>query len=151
MEVLRVLPFLLNPLYVATSYWLTWETTRSRRTALWSSFFSLTGVQLTVGVFSYYISNILALIAMFMSLIFLFRYLRTGSLFSLTSSIFLGGLTVFTHPWTSDQYIGSAILTAIVAGYLEHRRGLGFIILRKWFNYIFGVMVFYVIKLCLIN
>jgi len=146
LSILRFLPFAVYPMLVYATYGFTLEVLGDNETAVWASFFTLTGVQLTVGAFSYYVTNMLALVFMYMSLICLFRYLRLGSVLVLAASIFFAGLTVFTHPWTSDQYVGSAVLTAIITGYFEWRGNLGFTKTRALFAYILGVFAFYLLK-----
>jgi len=64
----------------------------------WAAFFTACGYQITVGVYSYFLTNILGLCLTFLSLGFLFRSLRRGCKISLALASILGVLLVFTHP-----------------------------------------------------
>jgi hypothetical protein len=116
------LPVLLAPVLVLSAFFLARVVSGNDYVAVWSAFFTATGVQLTVGIYSYFLTNMLALSLVFLSSGLLLLGLRRRSyLFALASSA-LGGLLLFTHPWTFDQLLGSVVLFTLYAGYEGWRR-----------------------------
>ena len=113
----KFLPVILNPLMILSAFFLAYEAFRDRWIAGWAAFFTACGYQVTVGMYSYFLTNMLALSLVFLSLGFLFRSLRRGCNIDLTLASILGILLVFTHPWTFDQYATTTILTIIVYFY----------------------------------
>jgi len=105
----RFLPLMLNPLLVASLCFFAWEVFGNGDVAAWSGFFIATGLNMTVGMFAYFLSNSLGLVLAFSSLGFLFRYLKQRAVSLFWVSSVLGALLVFTHPWTMDQYIFSLV------------------------------------------
>lgn len=108
----RFLPVLLNPLLVLAAFFLAFEVFGDGWAAGWAAFFTACGFQVSVGMYSYFLTNLLGLCLVFFSLGLLFRSLRCGCRASLAAASLLGGLLVFTHPWTFDQYYTAAVLTA---------------------------------------
>ena len=111
------LPVILNPLMVAAAFFLAFEAFGDWRLSSWAAFFTACGYQVTVGMYSYFLTNMLALSLAFLSLGFLFRSLRRGCNVSLASASVLGVLLVFTYPWTFDQYAAATFLTTIISFY----------------------------------
>ena len=108
----KFLPVLLNPLVVLSVFFVALEVFRDDGIALWAAFFTLFGIQVPVGMYSYFLTNMLGLSLVLFSLGFLFRALRCGCRLSLFFSCLVGGLLVFTHPWSFDQYFAAAVLAA---------------------------------------
>ncbi|MDP6457764.1 MAG: hypothetical protein QGF78_00295 [Candidatus Bathyarchaeota archaeon] len=108
----KFLPVLLNPLLVLSVFFVALEVFRDDGVALWAAFFTLFGVQVTVGMYSYFLTNMLGLSMVLFSLGLLFRALRCGGRLSLVLSCLVGALLVFTHPWSFDQYFVAAVLAA---------------------------------------
>jgi hypothetical protein len=116
------LPVLLAPVLVLSAFFLTRVVSGNDYVAVWSAFFMSTGIQITVGIYSYFLTNMLALSLAFLSSGLLLLGLRRKSyLFALAASA-LGGLLLFTHPWTFDQLLGSVLVFTIFAGYEGWRR-----------------------------
>jgi len=116
------LPVLLAPVLVLSAFFLARVVSGNDYVAVWSAFFTATGVQVTVGIYSYFLTNMLALSLVFLSSGLLLLGLRRRSyLFALASSA-LGGLLLFTHPWTFDQLLGSVVVFTLYAGYEGWRR-----------------------------
>ena len=78
----------------------------------------LTGIQVTVGIYSYFLTNMLALSLAFFSVGSLFVALRRGSKGYFFGSILLGGLLPYVHPWSFDQFLGAAGVLTILVGYV---------------------------------
>lgn len=111
----KFLPIILNPLMIAASFFLALQAFGDEWVAAWTAFFTACGYQVTVGMYSYFLTNMLALSLAFLSLGFLFRSLRRDCNTSLSLASILGVLLVFTHPWMSNQYGATTILTIIIS------------------------------------
>ncbi len=101
-----IIPFIFLPLLVAASGFLSWEMFRRGDVASWCSFFTAGGVFLVETVYGYFISNIIGLCLIFLSLALLLRYLRVGGRVLLSVSIITGLFSYFSHPQTAEVYIG---------------------------------------------
>jgi hypothetical protein len=64
----KFLPVLLNPLIVISTFFLALEVFRDEWMAGWASFFSVCGFHVTVGMYSYFLANMLGLALVFFSL-----------------------------------------------------------------------------------
>lgn len=133
----RFLPVILNPLMVVGAFFLAFEAFGDWRLSSWSAFFTACGYQVTVGMYSYFLTNMLALSLVFLSLGFLFRSLRRCCNISLALASILGILLVFTHPWTFDQYVVTMILTIIIYFYRIRRE-------NGWYEKINGAIIYVV-------
>jgi len=132
----KFLPVILNPLMIATASFLAYEAFRDEGIAGWTAFFTACGYQVTVGMYSYFLTNMLALSLVFLSLGFLFRSLRRGCDLSLILAVIPGILLVFTHPWTFDQYVATTILTIIVSFYRTRKEDGGYEKIKRSILYI---------------
>ena len=113
----KLLPVMLNPLMIMTAFFLAHEAFGDGWIASWAAFFTACGYQVTVGMFSYFLTNMLALSLAFLSLGFLFRFLRGFGEINLVLSSILGFLLFFTHPWTFYQFSPAMFLTIAVSWY----------------------------------
>jgi hypothetical protein len=113
----RYFPVLLVPLLVLSTFFLGFQITRRKRIALWSAFFMLTAIQVTVGLYSYFLTNMLALSLALFSVGLLLTALNKSSYSYLAGAILLGGLLPFVHPWTMDQFLGATGLIVLFAGF----------------------------------
>lgn len=134
---LRFFPVLLNPLFVIASYYFSYEFYRNHRFASWCAFLSSTGLTLTSSMFAYYLTSLLALCLVFVSLGLLFRAFRVQDRKSLFGASVLGVLLVFTHPWTMDQYVSGLVF---LFGYLLYRRGEQYKVRSLYLVGYFGVI-----------
>ena len=114
---IRYLPTLLVPLLVGSSYFLSSQFYTNKSVPIWTAFLTVCGVQVLVGIYSHFISNMLALSMVFLSLGFLFKALKHTSHASLLMAAFSGGLIVFTHPWTYDHYMVAVLPLAVLVVY----------------------------------
>ncbi|MFX0204421.1 MAG: hypothetical protein ACFFDT_00420 [Candidatus Hodarchaeota archaeon] len=137
--VVRYLPLFLNPLLVISTYLLAREIFLDELVASWASFFTVCGIQIAVGMFSFFLTNMLALSIMFLSLGFLFRAIRCGYYISLILALLMGGLLVFTHPWTFDQYYVPIILLTFYILYDDRKKDNGYIRFKMIFFYVFSL------------
>ncbi len=113
----RYLPVVLIPLLVLSAFFVGWVVSRGKRMALWSAFLMLCGVQVVVGMYSYFLTNMLALAITLFSVGLLLLSLRNGDKVLFFLAVLLGVLLPFVHPWTFDQFLGSVGLLALSVGY----------------------------------
>jgi len=125
----RYVPVLLNPLLVVSVYLFVVEVLGDRLVAGWAAFFTVVGWQVSVNMYSYFLTNMLGLSLALLSLRSFFRVLRLGDRRHLIVASVFGGLLVFTHSWTLVQYFASVALTAVVLWFSTWRRGDDF---RDW-------------------
>lgn len=116
-EVVKYLPTLLNPLMAFSVYIMVSEASGEHEWASLSSLFTALGFTTTVGMYSYFLSNILGLILIFLSIGLFFKSLRMESNLYLVLSTGLGSFASFTHPWTFTQYHVTIILFLCVLYY----------------------------------
>ncbi|MGQ9680379.1 MAG: hypothetical protein ACUVV4_06390 [Candidatus Bathyarchaeia archaeon] len=102
--IIKFMPIILNPLLAVSAFFFTLEFLNNRWAASWSAFFTVSGFQVTVGMFAYYLTNMFGLTILFFSLGFLFKAIRKGDIRILIPACIFGGMLVFIHPWTFDQY-----------------------------------------------
>jgi len=123
-ESVKYSPILLIPLLTISAYFLAKETLDDVRYGAWAAFFTVCGVQVTVGMYSFFLTNWLGLSIEFFSLGFLFRALRKKNNFDISVASVLGGLLVFTHPWTFTQYLITTVVISVLYWYRTRPRGL---------------------------
>jgi hypothetical protein len=110
----RLVPALLNPMFVSASFLFAWECLRNFEAAAWCSFFASTGFVVTLGTSIYLVSNTLALVIALLSLALLLRAARLRDRSCLLMASLLGSLLVYTHPWTLDQYMAAALCSITI-------------------------------------
>lgn len=118
------MPVVLVPLMVLGVFFLAWQLFESSEVAVWSAFFTATGIQVSVGMYSYFLTNFLALALVSFSLGLFFKSFRDHSYPCLLLASFFGGLALFTHPWTFDQYFGPLLFVAFFFYYARRRVGV---------------------------
>lgn len=110
---IKFLPIILNPLIVFSTFFLAKEVFGELHIALLAAFFTTAGFQLSIGMYAYFLADILMLSIIFLSLALFFRSNINGSKRDLCTATILGSLFVFTHPWTFDQYYAPIVLAAL--------------------------------------
>jgi hypothetical protein len=101
-DVIEHSPLILGPGIVLALYFLTLELTRNEKIALIAAFFAVVYVHTLVGIYAGFYANWLGLIVGYISLVFLFRYLRTGRLSDIVvfSTLLIGVLFTHVYTWT---------------------------------------------------
>jgi hypothetical protein len=122
LNAIRLLPIILNPLLCASVFILTREVTQDNYAVTFAAFFTASGITLSVGMYSYFLTSILMLGIIFLSLAALLKALRENSGIYLAAAIILGCLFVFTHPWTFVQYM-AAVCGATILIFLHNKHG----------------------------
>jgi hypothetical protein len=143
----KYLPVILNPLLAISIYFLARELFMDNWIASWSSFFTVCGIQVAVGMFSFFLTNMLALSIVFLSLGFLFRAIRCRCFFSLIIASLIGILIVFTHPWTFDQYFATIFLTAFFILYDDRKEDKGYDRFKMMLFYLFFLALSEIVKI----
>jgi len=125
-------PLFISPLLPISMFFLSHQWLDDIDVALASAFFAVVGIQLTVGLYSYFLANILALSLVFFSWGLLMRVLSDGDRRDFVLGLVFGGLAIYTHPWTFLQYSLGVLFSVI---YLFFRRrdiegypGLGYLV-----------------------
>ena len=138
LDIIRWLPIVLNPLLVLSTDFLAVEMIGSYKFAAYAGFFTAAGYTLTVGMYAYFLADMLMLSIILVSIGFLLRSYSTTSMRDLVIASLLGCLLVFTHPWTLDQYMAPLVATSVLVTYLYLRREKdalnpwGFISYERW-------------------
>lgn len=114
------LPVLLNPLMILSAFFIGKEASDDWWIGSWSAFFTACSYHVTVGMWAYFLTNMLALSIAFTSLGLLFRALRLKSRRTLGYACLIGSLLAFTHPWTYAQYFVATVATTIAVGCLTY-------------------------------
>jgi len=114
------LPVLLNPLMVLSAFFIGKEASDDWWIGSWAAFFTACSYHVTVGMWAYFLTNMLALSIAFTSLGLLFRALRLKSRRTMSYACLIGSLLAFTHPWTYAQYFIATVATTIAVGCLTY-------------------------------
>jgi hypothetical protein len=115
-DVIEHFPLILGPGIVLALYFLTLELTRNEKIALIAAFFAAVYVHTLVGIYAGLYANWLGLIVGYISLAFLFRYLRTGrrSDIILFSALLIGVLFIHVYTWTVLAAVAGIFLLAML-------------------------------------
>jgi len=127
LEALKCLPILLLPLLSLSVYFMVSRASRDDEWASLSALFTTLGFNVTVGLYAYFMANILGLTLIFFAIGFLFRDLDRERPFPVAAS-FLASLVIFTHPWTFTQYYAPIGIIGLILfyKYLMGERNGGF-------------------------
>jgi hypothetical protein len=116
-EVLEHSPIILGPGLVLALYFLTLELTRNEKIALIAAFLGAVSLHTLAGIYGGFYANWLALIVGYISIVFLFRYLRSGRRYDIVifSILLIGVLFFHVYTWTILAAIaGVFLLTMLV-------------------------------------
>jgi hypothetical protein len=116
-EVIEYFPVILGPGIVLAFYFLTLELTRNERIALIAAFLGAVSFHTLVGIYAGFYANWLALVLGYVSIVFLFRYLRSGRVFDIVvfSTLLIGVLFFHVYTWTVlSAVVGIFLLTMLV-------------------------------------
>ena len=113
-QAVTYIPTILNPLLLISVYLLGTEVFEDNVVVESSVIFTLFGFQIVIGLYSYFLANMLGLILMNLSLSFLFRTIKNHNWNDLIISSLFGVLLVFTHPWTFTQHIFTVLVFTIL-------------------------------------
>lgn len=115
-EVIEHFPIILGPGIVLAFYFLTLELTRNEKIALIAAFLGAVSLHTLVGIYAGFYANWLALIVGYVSIAFLFRYLRTGRLFDIVgfSTLLTAVLFFHVYTWTVLAAVAGIFLAAML-------------------------------------
>ena len=111
-EVIEHSPLILGPGLVLALYFLTLELTRNEKIALIAAFLGAISFHTLAGIYAGFYANWLALIVGYISIVFLFRYLRSGRPSDIVIFSILLIVVLFFHVYTWT------ILTAVAGVFL---------------------------------
>jgi hypothetical protein len=119
-------PLILGPGLVLAVYFLTRELTSNEVSALFASFLTAVSFQMLVGIYAGFYANWLALIFGFLSVIFLFRYLRVSK----KQDLFVYGLLLVTlllthvYTWTIFVFVFAIFLAVMLRARDYNRKSI---------------------------
>lgn len=115
-EVVEHFPIILGPGIVLAFYFLTLELTRNEKIALIAAFLGAVSLHTLVGIYAGFYANWLALIIGYISIGFLFRYLRSGRISDIVvfSTLLIGVLFSHVYTWTVLAAVSGTFLVAML-------------------------------------
>jgi hypothetical protein len=115
-EVIEHFPIVLGPGTVLALYVLTRELTRNEKIAVIAAFFGAVSFHTLIGIYAGFYANWLALIVGYISIAFLFRYLRSGRFSDIVvfSTLLIGVLFIHIYTWTVLAAVSGTFLVAIL-------------------------------------
>ena len=115
-DIIEYFPIILGPGIVLALYLLTLELTRNEKIALIAAFFGAVSFHTLVGIYSGFYANWLGLIVGYISIAFLFRYLRSGRLSGIVvfSTLLIGVLFLHVYTWTVLAAVSGTFLLVML-------------------------------------
>ena len=115
-EVLEHFPLILGPGLVLALYFLTLELTRNEKIALIAAFLGAVSFHTLIGIYAGFYANWLALIVGYISIVFLFRYLRSGRPPDIVvfSILLIGILFLHVYTWRMLTIVAGTFLVAML-------------------------------------
>jgi hypothetical protein len=120
--VVRLMPTILAVCLSLAVYLFVKVGTKNELAALASSLFSAFSFQVTVGLFSYFMANWLAIIESLILLVFLMKSSKKQSWKYMTASAVMGMTVLLTHPYTWDVLMAILILYSAWALIIKRSR-----------------------------
>jgi len=118
-EIVKYLPVILNPLLVFSVFFMVSQASDDLVWAALASFFTSMAFNMTIGMYSYYLANLLGLVFIYLAFGFLFNAVRTNNNVSVLIASVFGSLVVFTHPWTFIQYYAVMMFYLVYKYFIE--------------------------------
>jgi hypothetical protein len=115
-ETIEHFPLILGPGIVLALYFLTLELTRNEKIALIAAFFGAVSFHTLIGIYAGFYANWFALIMGYVSIAFLFRYLRSGRIFDIAifSTLLIAVLFSHVYTWTLLAAVAGIFLLAML-------------------------------------
>src|SRR5829696_8381731 len=126
-EVIEHFPIILGPGIVLAFYLLTLELTRNEKIALIAAFFGAVSFHTLIGIYAGFYANWLALIVGYISIAFLFRYLRSGRLSDIVvfSTLLIGLLFIHVHTGTVLTVVSGTFLVTMLLVVIWNKKKKG--------------------------
>lgn len=121
-EVIEHSPIILGPGLVLALYFLTLELVRNEKIAVIAGFLGAVSFHTLIGIYAGFYANWLALIVGYVSIVFLFRYLRSGRLSHIVAFSTLLILVLFLHAYTWTVLAAVAAIFLITMLVLYNKR-----------------------------
>jgi hypothetical protein len=103
--IVEYLPVILGPALILVVYFLTRQLVSNETISLLASFLSTVSFQILIGIYTGFYANWLALIIGYLSIVFLFRYLRTPNKVNIAAYSVTLCLLLFAHIYTWTIFI----------------------------------------------
>ncbi len=113
-EVVKWMPLILNPMLVLSTFYLIDKTTNNREYATLSALITSMGIKITVNMYSYFLTNMLALSIIYVAIALLLDSIERRDRKELLISIMLASIAIFTHPWTFTQFYVALAFMAFI-------------------------------------
>jgi hypothetical protein len=119
-------PIILGPGIVLATYFLTLELIRNQKIALISAFISAVSFHTLAGIYAGYYANWFSLILGYVSMGFLFRYLRSGSLSNILvfSALLMGVLFSHVYTWTVLTAVAVIFLVSMLVAVIHKKKDI---------------------------
>jgi len=127
-ETIEHMPVILGPGIVLALYFLTREMTKNDRVALVAAFLGAVSFHTIIGIYAGFYANWLALIVGYLSMLFMFRYLKNGSRTNLFVFFGLMVATLLFHvyTWTILAAVAGMFLIAMLVISFRGAHGAGY-------------------------
>jgi hypothetical protein len=124
LEAIEHFPIILGPGIVLAFYLLTLELTRNEKIALIAAFFGAVSLHTLIGIYGSLYANWLGLIVGYISIAFLFRYLRSGRLSDIVvfSILLIGVLFTHVYTWTVLAAVSGTFLVVMLLVVLWNKK-----------------------------
>jgi hypothetical protein len=116
--VVEYLPLILGPALIIAVYFLARELTSNDHVALLSGFITAVSSQVLIGIYAAFYANWMALILGYLSLVFMFRFLKKGEIRNLATYGLLTLMMLLTHVYTwsiLSMVMGTFLLVSVVS------------------------------------
>src|SRR5215216_5038658 len=126
-ELIEHFPIILGPATVLAFYVLTRELTRNEKIAVIAAFFGAVSFHTLIGIYAGFYANWLALIVGYISIAFLFRYLRSGRLSDIVvfSTLLIGLLFIHVHTGTVLTVVSGTFLVTMLLVVIWNKKKKG--------------------------
>jgi hypothetical protein len=123
-DVIEHLPLILGPGIVLSFYFLTLELVRNEKIALLGAFLAAVSLHTLAGIYAGFYANWLALIVGYISISFLFRYLRSGRVSDIIifTTLLVGVLFFHVYTWTVLTAVAGIFLIAMLCMVVKRNR-----------------------------
>ena len=138
--VVRLMPVLLACCLVLVVFFFVRVWTKNDVFSLLSAFFTAFSFQTLIGVHAYFLANCVALVFLFLLLVFLLKSFRSKSILFLVMACLFGFFVFLSHPYTWYVvlgFLGIFLVWEFVKGYRVSGWGVG---LEVWFLFVFLVV-----------
>jgi len=145
----KYLPVFIVPCLIFSVSFFVFQSMGDHHVAAVSAFVTAVSPYVTVGLYAYFLSNMLALSFVFISLGFLYMSFESGDKVHLVFSLIFNLFVLFSHPYTFMQYYFAFLLSTVMLFFRPDREFLDW--RSHYIVYAFISGVFFIGRLWLLN